>query len=112
MSTVRVPRSNVTAEDVRAVLRNRLPSRYRITPAMTSRGFAKEVPDDANALLVQGRWLARANLRVIPAAGGTEIHVSPGATYPGLIRLADRIGVVRKVHHALADSGELSWGRR
>jgi hypothetical protein len=108
MSTVTVSRSNVTAEDVRAVLRDRLPSRYGITPAMTSKGFAKEVPDDANALLVKGRWLARANLRIIPGAGSTQIHMSPGAAYPGLIRLADRIGIVRKVQHALADSGELS----
>jgi hypothetical protein len=75
---------------------------------MTSRGFAKEVPGDANALLVKGRWLARANLRIIPGAGSTQIDVSPGATYPGLIRLADRIGIVRKVQHALADSGEPS----
>ena len=58
MSTVTVPRSNVTADEVRAVLRDKLPSRYAITLAMTSRGFAKEVPDDANALLVRGAWLA------------------------------------------------------
>jgi hypothetical protein len=108
MSTVSVPRSNVTAEDVRAALRARLPSRYTITPAMTSRGFAKELPDDANALLVKGRWLTRANLRIIPGAHSTQVHVSPGATYPGLIRLADRIGIVRKVQRALANSGELS----
>jgi hypothetical protein len=108
MATVTVPRSNVTADDVRAVLREKLPSRYTITLAMTSRGFAKEVPDDANTLLVKGSWLARANVRIIAGVEGTEIDVTPGATYPGLIRLGDRSGIVRKVHHALMDSDELT----
>jgi hypothetical protein len=108
MPTVTVPRSNVTADQVLEVLRGKLPSRYTITLAMTSRGFAKEVPDDANALLVRGSWLARANIRIVAGADNTEIDVSPGASYPGLIRLGDRIGIVRKVHRALADSGELT----
>jgi hypothetical protein len=83
MSTVTVPRSNVTVEEVGAVLRLKLGSRYRITPSVTSRGFAKEVSDDPNAMLVRGAWLARANVRIVPGADGTEIQVSPGATYPG-----------------------------
>ena len=103
MSSVRVLRPNLTVEDVRAALRERLPSRYSITPAMASKGFTKEVPGDANALLVKGRWLARANVRIIRGPSSTEIEVSPGATYPGLIRLADRIGIVREVQRALAD---------
>lgn len=106
MSTVVVPRSDVTAEEVCALLRDRLPSRYTITPAMSSRGFAKQMPDDANALLVRGSWLARANVRIISGAESTEIDVSPGATYPGLIRVGDRVGIVRKVLLALGDPGE------
>jgi hypothetical protein len=42
MSTVVVPRSDVTADEVCARLRDKLPARYTITPAMTSRGFAKQ----------------------------------------------------------------------
>jgi hypothetical protein len=61
----------VTADEVTAVLRGRLGSRYTITP-------------------------------------GTEIEVSPGATYFGLIRLAHRIGLVRKIHNALAQAPELA----
>ncbi|MGO9792274.1 MAG: hypothetical protein ACLP8S_23025 [Solirubrobacteraceae bacterium] len=108
MSTVVVPRSDVTADEVCALLRDRLPSRYTITPGMTSRGFAKQMPDDANALLVRGSWLARANVRIIAGVESTEIDVSPGATYPGLIRLGDRVGIVRKVLHALGDCGDLT----
>jgi hypothetical protein len=86
MSKVTVPRANVTVEEVIAILRNELGSRYDFTPSMTSRGFAKEVPGDADALLVSGSWLQRTNVRVVPGADRTEIDVSPGATCPGLIR--------------------------
>lgn len=107
MSTITIL-SDVTAEAIHAVLRDRLPPHYRITPAMASSGFATDIPDSANALLVKGRWLARANVHVIPGAGSTQIHVTPGATYPGLIHLADRIGIVRKVQHVLAESAEIT----
>ena len=101
MSKVTVPRANVTVDEVIAVLRNELGSRYDVTPSMTSKGFTKEVPGDADALLVAGRWLQRANVRVVRRADRTEIDVSPGATYPGLIRLIDRVGIARKVHQIL-----------
>jgi hypothetical protein len=108
MSTITVPRSDVTAQEVSAVLRDRLGSRYRITPSMTSRGFVKEVPGDANAMLVRGPWFERANVRLLPGADSTEIRVSPGATYPGLVRLIDRVGIARKVHQALENAPELA----
>jgi hypothetical protein len=111
MFTITVARSNVTVEEVSAVLRDKLGSGYQITPSVTSRGFAKEVPDDANAMLVTGAWLARANIRILPGADGTEIRVSPGATYPGLIRFIDRIGIARKVHQILERAPELAESR-
>jgi hypothetical protein len=40
MSTITVPRSDVTAQEVCAVLRDRLGSRYRVTPSMTERARA------------------------------------------------------------------------
>jgi hypothetical protein len=110
--TVMIPRPGVTVAEVAAVLRARLGSRYRITPSMTSKGFVKEVPDAANTMLVRGRRLERANVRIVSAAGGTEVHVSPGATYPGLIRLIDRISVVRAVRRAIEQSPELASGRQ
>jgi hypothetical protein len=111
MSTVTVPRSNVTVEEVCAVLRNALGSRYGVTPSMTSRGFAKEVPGDANTLLISGSWFQRANIRISPGADHTEINVSPGATYPGLIRLIDRIGIARTVYQILEHAPELAGSR-
>jgi hypothetical protein len=54
-STITVPRSNVTADEVTAVLRGRLGSRYTITPGKRGTGFGKEVSGDANSLLVHPR---------------------------------------------------------
>ena len=108
MPTITVPRSNVTIEEVSNILRNKLGSRYQITPSVTGKGFFKEVPDDANTMLVKGNRLERANLRVDSGDHSTEIHVSPGATYPGLIRLIDRMGMARRVRQILENASELA----
>ena len=107
MSTVSVARSNVTPDEVSAVLRSKLNSRYRILPSMMSKGFAKEIPAAGDAILVKGVWFNRANVRILPREEGTDIEVSPGATYFGLIRLIDRIGVANKVRRILDHASEL-----
>jgi len=107
MSTVRVARSNVTPDEVMAVLSTKLNDRYRIIPSMMSRGFSKDVPASGDAVLVKGAWFNRANVRILNREGGTDIQVSPGATYFGLIRLIDRVGVANKVQRILGDASEL-----
>ena len=52
MSTITVPRSGVTAEEVTAVLRRELGSRYTVTPSMMATGFGKEVQGSPNTVLV------------------------------------------------------------
>lgn len=47
MPTVTVPRADVTVEQVSAVLRRELGSRYRVTPSMMAAAFGKEGPGDA-----------------------------------------------------------------
>ena len=108
MLTVTVARSNVTVEEVTAVLHNKLGPRYPITPSVTSSGFGKEAPGDANTMLVRGAWFERANIRMLPGADSTEIQVSPGATYFGLIRLIDRVGLTRRVHRVLEHAPDLA----
>jgi hypothetical protein len=108
MATVSVARSNVTPEEVIAVLSSKLNSRYRIIPSMVSKGFAKEVPAGGDAILVKGVWLNRANVRILPCDEGTDIEVSPGASYFGLIRLIDRVGVANKVRRILDHASELN----
>jgi len=105
---VLIPRSGVTVKEVAAVLQERLGSRYHVTLSRTSKGFVTEVADDANAMLVSGSWFGRANVRVLPGTDGTDVQVSPGATYPGLIRLIDRISVVRRVCRAIEQAPELA----
>jgi hypothetical protein len=107
MSTFFVSRSNVTPDEVSAVLRSKLNSRYRIIPSMISRGFAKDVPAAVDAILVKGLWFGRANVRILPREKGTDIEVSPGATYFGLIRLIDRVGVSHRVRRILEHASEL-----
>jgi hypothetical protein len=106
--TVIIPRPGVTVEAVAAVLRERLGSRHRVVAFRTSKGFVKEVSDDANTMLVSGTWFERANVRILSGTDETEVQVSPGATYPGLIRLIHRITVVRRVCRAIEQAPELA----
>ena len=105
---VRVPRSDVTVEEVSVVLRRKLGSRYRVTPSMMAAGFGKETPGDANTILVAANWLERANVRIVHDRDSTEIHVSPGATYFGLVRLFHRAGLAHKVYQALDQANDLA----
>jgi hypothetical protein len=107
MPTIRVSRGHVSIEEVCAALRQQFGDSYRITPSMRASGFGKEGPGDANTAVVKGFWFDRANVRIVPGPNSTEIEVSPGATYSGLVRLIDRVGIARKVHHALQHSPEL-----
>jgi len=107
VSTVTVSRSGVTIEEVSAVLRATLGPRYTVTPSTRSTGFAKDVQGEADSMVVAANRLERANVRVVSGAISTEIQVEPGATYFGLIRLLDRVGIVRKVRHALEAAPEL-----
>lgn len=108
MSTIIVLRSGLTVEEVSAALRNKLGPSYQVIPSVTSKGFVKEVSDETNTILVKGKWFQRVNIRILPRSNNTEIQVSPGATYPGLIRLIDRLGAARRVHQVLENSPELA----
>jgi hypothetical protein len=104
MSTITVPRSDLTPDQVRIELSKTLPRWFQVIPGKRSTAFAKEVPAEPDALLVKGAWLARANVCVRPRSSSTEIDIVPGASYPGLIRLANRLGIVRRVQHALKNA--------
>jgi hypothetical protein len=108
MSTITGLRSGVTAEEVSEVLRRELGSRYRVTPSMMATGFGKELPGGPNTVLVAANWLERANIELTTTTSGTEIEVTPGATYFGLIRLIQRAGLARKVRQTLEHAPELS----
>lgn len=111
MSTVTVPRSNVTADEVCSILGRILGPRYTVTrdtvgaDAGTSRG------GDTTTISIRSGWFARANVRVVPVAHGTEIHVAPGAAY-GLIGIIVGSGLVRRVSTALNGAPELAMSEK
>ncbi len=107
MPTIHVPSPHVSIEEVSTALRTKFGDSYRIAPSMTASGFGKETPGDANTAVVKGFWFDRANIRIVPGPDGAEIEVSPGATYFGLVRLIDRVGIARRVHRALSQSAAL-----
>ena len=84
MSKISLLRSDVTTEEVSAVLRRELGSRYTVAPSMRATGFGTKVQGGPNTVLVAGNWLERANVELTPKTNGTAIDVSPGATYFGL----------------------------
>jgi hypothetical protein len=94
VSTVTVPRSNVTKEEVSKVLRIGLGPRYHVTAA-----------DDPDAMVVGTNRVIRAHIRIVPRDNYAEIRVSPG----GLVwdRLINTFGIARKVREVLREAPEL-----
>jgi hypothetical protein len=107
MSTVTVPRPNVTVEEVSKVLRDRLGSHYRVTPTVVAR-FHHETSGYANSILVKRNWFLQASLRVVPGVKGTEIHVGSAANFTPTGILLNRASIVRKVQQALEQSPEFA----
>jgi hypothetical protein len=108
MSTITFPRPDISAEEVSAVIRRKLGPHYTVMPSMMATGFGKKVPGGPNSVLVAANWLERANIQITPMTNSTEIEVSPGATYFGLVRLIHRAGLAHQVRQALEHASELA----
>jgi hypothetical protein len=107
MSTVVIPRSSVTVEEVSAVLRDKLGSHYTVKPFVTS-NFHREALGYKNSILVRRNWFVQANIRVVPRADDTEIFVGSGANVTPIGLLLNTATIVRKVHQILEHSAELA----
>jgi hypothetical protein len=107
MSTVTIPRSNVTVEEVSDVLRDELGSHCEVTPFGAS-SLNHETSGYAGSILVKRNWLERTNIRILPGANSTEIDVSAASAYTLGGFLINRIGITRKVHRVLEHSAELA----
>jgi hypothetical protein len=105
MATVTVARA-VTAEEVSAVLREKLGPRYKITTAVTSR-FHHKFPAGPDSLLVRRHWIEQAAIRVVPGPGSTEIHIGSAANFTPTGLLINRASIIRKLHQVLAQAPEL-----
>jgi hypothetical protein len=104
MSTITVPRSDVTSDEVADALRHGLGSRYEVLPG-TGVNCWNPVggprPDHPDTIVVGtgSTRLSRAQVRISHDAGETIMRVSPGGI--GLLTLTNRLRMVRRVRQIL-----------
>jgi hypothetical protein len=98
MSTVTVPRSNVTVEEVSAVLRKGMGSRYQITP----------VPGDKNGLFVKSSLHERTKVEILQGGDSTKIQIRPSSAFTLVGIFINFLGITRKVHQVLEHAPELA----
>ena len=103
MSTITVPRSDVTSDEVADALRRGLGSRYNVLPGpgVNWNPVGGPRPDHPDTIVVGtgSTRLARAQVKISQDAGKTTLSVSPGGF--GLLTLASRLWIVRKVRQVL-----------
>ena len=109
MVMITLPRGEITTDDVANALRAGLDAGYDVVPGMGLNNipFARPHPNRPDTVLVgigASTW-TRAQARVIPGSGRTEIHISPG----GLLgeRLVNTFSLVRMIRRVLLDSPAL-----
>jgi len=110
MSTVTIPRADVTSDEVSAALSEGLGPRYDVQPGMRAPWQAwgepeESQPDDIVVGASTSRvW--RAQVRIDRQAGRTRIRVTP--TGLAGIRLVNTIWIARKVRRALLAAPDLA----
>jgi hypothetical protein len=104
MSTITVPRSDVTTEDVADALRQGLGPRYNVLPGtgVNWNPIGGPRPDHPGTIVVGtgSTRLFRAQVRISQGAGATILHISPGGIGP-LPRITNRLWIARKVAQVL-----------
>jgi hypothetical protein len=110
-STITVPRSGVTTEEVSEVLRQRLGPRYRVVSGkgMNWNPVGSPRPDQPGKIVVGigSTRLFRAQVTVSPHSGQTELHVlAGGISLP--VRLSNRLWIADKVRRVLQTAPTLN----
>jgi hypothetical protein len=102
MSTVTIPRPDVTTEDVAAALRKDLGSHYQVQPGMRT-SLLPGAPDpgwpDSIVVGTGAGRVFRVQLDVDHRGGGTRIRVQPAGVT--LIRLVNTFAIAPKVRQVL-----------
>jgi hypothetical protein len=108
MATVTIARSDVRSEEVVEALRHGLGPRYHVLPGtgITANADAGAGPDQPDTILVAtgSNRVFRAEVVITRHSGQTLIEARPGGlpgTWPGGLKLVNRLGVARKVHQVL-----------
>jgi hypothetical protein len=108
MATVTIVRSDVRSEEVVDALRRGLGPRYHVLPGtgITTKPVTSPGRDQSDTILVAtgSNRVFRAEVVIARHSGQTLIEVRPGGlpgTWPGGLKLVNRLGVARKAHHVL-----------
>lgn len=104
MSTVTVPR-DVTSNEVVEALRDGLDPRYEVLPGTLmprSPFFGAPRPSGPELIMVTAGPMVRAQVRVVPGPGRTELRITPGGVLGDL--LMNALGVARQVRQALINA--------
>jgi len=103
MSTITVPRSDVTSDEVADALRRGLGSRYNVLPGpgVNWNPVGGPRPDHPDTIVVGtgSTRLFRAQVRISQDPGETILHVTPGGL--GWPRVPNRLWIARKVGQVL-----------
>jgi hypothetical protein len=104
MSTITIPRPEVTTEEVSEVLRRRLGPRYNVLPGkgMNWNPVGNPQAEQPGRIVVGtgSTRLFRAQVTISSHSGQTVLHVVPGGlTLP--VRLTNRLWIAEKVRRVL-----------
>jgi hypothetical protein len=110
MSTVTVPRADLTTEEVVTVLRDGLGASYNVLPEMIIGRTMLQNPRKGrpNTIVVgtgENR-VVKAQVTINSRGGQTELRISPGGVTWDL--MLNTFGVARKIREVLANSPSLS----
>jgi hypothetical protein len=106
MSTITIPRQ-VTSQEVVEALRTGLNPRYEVQPGMRMprAPIAPPRPGGPELIMVSASPMVRAQVKISPGAGGTDLTVTPGGLLGDL--LMNTLGIAREVHRTLRDAPSL-----
>lgn len=106
MSTVTVPRPDVTIDEVTDALRHGLGPKYTVLPGtrINWNPVGNPRPNHPHTIVVGtgSNRLFRAQVKLSRGSGETRLHVSPGGL--SLLRLTNRLGIARKARQVLLDA--------
>jgi hypothetical protein len=108
VSTITIPRDDVTSEEIVEALRSGLDPRYDVQPGMRmprSPLLGSPRPDEPEVILVAASPMVQTQVRIIHRSGHTDRRVTPGGVLGDL--LMNTLGIARKVRKILANASEL-----
>jgi hypothetical protein len=103
MSTITIPRADVTCDEVCEALERGLGPRYQVRPdSQPALGAPRESGAETIAVTIGPTGMWRADVQIVRRGGGTEIHVTPA----GIIsrRMINTVGIARRVSRVLSDA--------